>query len=61
MHQDGGWSAEAGDTPPTAAKLVAMSQFARKYFKNAENSPDTEFPDPFISAAAFPKPAFETS
>lgn len=43
-HGNGGWRAETDDTPPTAAKLVAMSQFAREVFKNAENSQGTEFP-----------------
>lgn len=38
-HRNGGWRAEIRDTPTTAAKLAAMSQFAREVFKNAENSP----------------------
>lgn len=43
-HRNGGCRAETSDIPTAAAKIVAVSQFAREVFKNAENSPDTEFP-----------------
>lgn len=43
-HRSGGWRAETHHTPTAAAKWVDLSQFAREVFKNAENSPGTEFP-----------------
>lgn len=60
-HRNGGWRDEISDTPTTAAKWVAVSQFAREVFKNAENSPSTEYPALSTQASTFPKPALEPS